>query len=550
MTNNVPIHKQLSNIELIENKLALKKYRLVENAMTYSTHPSDLLKAQEVLNVNKRQDFQKKAYVIDPYQFQSFMGYKDKPYSLSYMMLRRMSYQVPIIRSIIGTRVDQVADFCEPQKNKYSTGFIIKKKTSYYNDGDDDAKPTKEDLHTIERITEFLLECGINNTFEGDDFDSFIRKIVNDSLTYDQMTFEVVHDRRGRPVEFFATDASTMRIADSFDTKRFDDDRNVVNNLNRQKLMGYYPAYCQIDKGRVVADFYPWELCFGVRNPTTSIYSNGYGVSEIEMLTQTITSMLWSDEYNRRFFSQGSSPKGFFKINSTTSISDDKMSQFKRQYQNMMSGVYNSHKTPVFEGDIEWIDLQHSNRDMEFAHWQEYLIKLCCAIFRIDPAEVNFPLSGGSEQRAMFEGNNEARLKHSKDKGLYPLLKHIERKINRYIVNRINPNFVFEFTGMNTDSPQQELENDIKTMAFMTIDEIRVKRGMKPLGEKKGGNIVANATMIQALAQQQMAEQGGGGMGEDGMSQEGMEGYDEEGDEGSEENPFEKAFNDYAKTLQ
>lgn len=564
MSTNIPIHTQLTAIEKIEQKLSAKRVILLEQSL-HSTNPSDLIKANDVINVDTKNNVDRKTFLVDPHEFQSFMGYKDKPYSLSYSMLRRTSYAVPIIRSIISTRIDQVTTFCEPQKDKYSTGFKIKKKQSYFNHDDSD-KLTKDDMYTIEKITMFLLNCGLNNKFEGDDFDSFVRKLINDSLTFDQMTFEVVDDRRGRPVEFYAADASTIRITDC------DLDENVKGNWqkgdrtflgsDRVKKMGYMPSHCQIKDNQINAEYYPWEMCFGVRNPTSNIYSNGYGISEIETLTQTLTSMLWSDEYNRRFFSQGSAPKGFFKIKPGTSISDGKISQFKQQWQSMMSGVYQSHKTPVLEGDIDWVDLQHNNRDMEFSHWQEYLIKLSCAAFRIDPAEINFPLSGGSEQKAMFEGNNEARLKHSKDKGLYPLLRFLERKINKFIVSRINPNFVFEFTGMDVDDKGTELESDIKMMSnFMTVDEIRIKRGMKPIGEERGGNVIANGTVFQAVmaAQQAQQQEQGGEMegeqqGEGGEDQNqfdqgnGSENTETGGNE--EENPFEKALNDYLKKLQ
>ena len=163
----------------------------------------------------------------------------------------------------------------------------------------------------------------MSSQWEHDDFDTFIRKIVDDSLIYDQMTFECVRNRRGQIESFMATDASTFRIADSFFDKDYDNaffarngasvwqDRNDFG----KKIHGYYPSFVQVYQNTKVNEFYPWELCFGVRNPSTSIYANGYGVSELEELINVVTSMLWGDEYNRRFFSQGSapSPKGLLK---------------------------------------------------------------------------------------------------------------------------------------------------------------------------------------------------------------------------------------------
>ena len=533
MKKSIPIHKQLDSLQSLEQQLEVRKNILLNKALV-STHPTDIIKASSIIdNVEERHKSNKKAYMVDPYAFNNSFGYKDKPYSMSYEMLKRISFQVPIVRAIIGTRSDQVASFCEPQSDKYSTGFIIRKKQPFYSK--ESRQASRDEIMKANKITDFVLNCGMNNSFESDDFDTFIRKIINDSLTYDQLTFEVVNDRRGRPFEFYAVDASTIRIADSYD------DDNYKKKDERKQILGYYPNYCQIHDGIVTSDFYPWEMCFGIRNPVTNIYSNGYGVSEIEMLINTITSMLWSDEYNRRFFSQGSAPKGFFKFKSETAVNDGRLAQFKQQWQGMMAGVYNSWKTPVLEGDIDWVSLHTSNQDMEFSKWQEYLIKLTSAIYRIDPAEVNFPLSGSSDNKPMFEGNNEARLKHSKDKGLFPLLKFLQRRINKHLISRIDPEYEFVFVGMDGVDQQTELDNDIKMMSnFMTVDEIRIKRGLSPLGEEKGGNQIANSILYQSQAAKDQKAMMGMMGGEQGEDQ-----FDAEDDENYEEDPFKKAFDDY-----
>jgi hypothetical protein len=367
---------------------------------------------------------------------------------------------------------------------------------------------------------------------------------------YDQLTYEVVRNRKGVPMSFYAVDASTVRITDSFDADDYANNVNQQKITNRTKIKGYYPTYCQIENGVISSDFYPWEMCFGVRNPTTNIYSNGYGVAEIEVLLNTITSMLWGDEYNRRFFSQGSAPKGFLKVKSGSLINTNKLADFKQGWQSMMAGVTNAHKTPILEGDVEWVDLQHTNRDMEFSKWQEYLIKLACAIFRIDPAEINFPLGGESDKKAMFEGNNEARLKHSKDKGLYPALKFFQRKFNKYVLSQIDPEYEFVFVGMDGIDVDTELDQDVKMVgAFLTVDEVRVRRGYKPIGEENGGNLILNPSFIQNQNAKMQVQQ------QDKMMQaqaKQMEGYDEENanvEKGNEQDPFEFAFDQYMQTL-
>lgn len=501
------LSKQLDAIGLAEAKLKAKKFRTLEKALR-SDSPDDMVKAAQVFtnSIQPKIEQNPKAFFIDPLEFNANLGYKDKPYALSYMTLKRMS-KAPIINSIIKTRKNQVADFAEPQENKYSTGFVIRKKPK----GGIEQKMDNRDKKIAFSITDFILKGGNVSQWEHDDFDTFIRKIVDDSLIYDQMTFECVRNRRGQIESFMATDASTFRIADSFFDKDYDNaffarngasvwqDRNDFG----KKVHGYYPSFVQVYQNTKVNEFYPWELCFGVRNPSTSIYANGYGVSELEELINVVTSMLWGDEYNRRFFSQGSAPKGLLRIKGSNN--EAALQQFRQQWQSMITGVMQAWKTPVVEADVDWIDLQKNNRDMEYTSWMEYLIKLSCAIYSIDPTEIGWDISRGSSGGGLFEGSQEQRLKHSKDKGLYPLLKFIQRKINKYIIEQIHPDFELIFVGLNGLSIDEELKMDIdKVNSFMTVNEAREKHELKPL---EGGDSPNNATFVQAKNAAMMAEQ-------------------------------------------
>ena len=549
--------KQLDAISLAEAKLKAKKFRTLEKALR-SESPDDMVRASQVLQqIHPKVDQNTKSFFIDPLEFNANLGYKDKPFSLTYVTLKRMS-KTPIINSIIKTRKNQVADFAEPQENKYSTGFVIRKKPK----GGVEQKMDNKDKKIAFAITDFILKGGNTSQWGYDDFDTFIRKIVEDSLVYDQMTFECVRNRRGQLESFIATDSATFRMADSFFDKDYDNmffQRHGANVWKDRsdfgpKVHGYYPAYVQVYQNMKVNEFYPWELCFGIRNPSTSIWANGYGCSELEELINVVTSMLWSDEYNRRFFSQGSAPKGFFRVKGTNN--EAALQQFKQQWQSMITGVMQSWKTPVIEADVDWIDLQKNNRDMEYSSWIEYLIKIACAVYSIDPSEIGWDISRSNGNGGLFEGSQEQRLKHSKDKGLYPLLKFLQRKLNKYIVEQINPDFELVFVGLNGLTIEEELKMDIdKVNSFMTVNEAREKYEMKPL---EGGDAPNNSAFLQnknaqAMAQQQAA-MGSAPNGEEGNAEEQnpFDLYAEEVDEedtnkGGLREEFVKAFDNFLK---
>ena len=219
---------KIDGLSRAEQKLQIKKGLLLDEALN-STSPSAIIKAQQVLKQREEQnDSKKKSYVIDPLDFNQNFGYKDKPFSLSYQTLRRMS-KTPIINAILKTRKNQIADFAEPQADRYSTGFVIRKKRRL---GEPETDNTAEEWRRIEEIQTILLNCGVEDSWNNDDFETFIRKLVDDSLTFDQMTFEVVRDRSGQLYEFFATDASTFRLADSYD----DDDYESKEQRDQAEL--------------------------------------------------------------------------------------------------------------------------------------------------------------------------------------------------------------------------------------------------------------------------------------------------------------------------
>lgn len=547
---------QLKAVDYARQKLEFKRMSIIEKAAK-SDNPDDLIAASNAMQeMKKKAEQPTKAFFIDPLDFNANLGYKDKPFSLTYTTLKRMA-KTPIINAIIKTRKNQVAGFAELQSDKYSTGFIIQKKRQK----GDDTKMSKEEQKIANSIADFILNCGGQNSWTDDDFDTFIRKIVDDSLTYDQMTFECIRNRRGKLERFVATDAATFRLADSAFMADYNNpyikkngiwvNENMRIQTQTEMKNGYYPTYVQIYQNALASEFYPWELCFGVRNPSTSIYSNGYGCSELEELINIVTSMLWGDEYNRRFFSQGSAPKGLLRVKGN--MNETALQQFKQQWQAMINGVMQSWRTPVVEADVDWIDLQKSNRDMEYSAWNEYLIKQACAIYCIDPTEIGWDISRSNGNTGLFEGSEAERMQNSKDKGLYPLLKFIQRKINKYIVSQINPDYEFLFIGMEGMTIDAELDMDIKKLnSFMTINEIRAKNGLVELEEN--GDIIENSIYFQAHnASQQQAMNGMNGMGgdEEGGDEDEDENYnpfdyfggEEDEDENNEEDEEEKAEN-------
>ena len=524
---NKPI-LSIEEIEQQEKELAVSKRLLIEKSLK-SEDPQQIVKAQayvtkEFEKVQSKQ--QTKSFLFDPYFITGSLGYKEKNISLSYDTLRRMS-KAPIIKSIIGTRIDQVVAFCEPQKDDYSPGFVVRNKTAKKG-----KTASPEDEKMIKKITDFIINCGENRTFDLVSFDSFTRKFIKDSLELDQATFERIKSRNGKFNSFIATDAATFRFADHHN-------RNFVEKERNERRRNELPAYVQVLQSQIVAEFWKDELCFAIRNPQTTLHQNSYGTSELEDLILTVTAMLFGDQYNRNFFSQGSAPKGLLKVKGN--VPENKLDAFREQWLSQVVGTSNSWKTPIINADeLDWVDLQKTNRDMEFSKYQEYLIKVACAVYKISPFEIGFDIQGASSGNKLGGASNEYYLRYSKEKGLKPLLKFYERIINRFILPGIeegSENYELIFVGMDDNSPEKEAELDAKILSSgaRSLEEVRAMRG---LGKQKETDTFLNPVYQQALANkmaQQQQQQMQGNV-DDGFIELG-------GDEDSEDdNPFTKAL--------
>jgi hypothetical protein len=469
-----------------------------------------------------------KSWFYDPLTLQYSLGYKDRRFSLTYDTLKKMAAGLSIVSAIINTRSAQISAFAQPYRLSRSLGFLIKHK-------DADHATTSAEIEHIKDLEKFIMNCGREpnpySRSKRDDFEDFLRKLVRDSLTFDQCCAEVVPDRLGIPYEFLAVDASTIRLAS--------DDRYVGINSSFHERTGFVPSvpsrfqnlyegrqygndevmtaagepvsYVQLINGQIENVYSESELVFGVRNPRTDIYIQGYGYGELEQLVTIITAHLYAEEYNRKFFSQGSAPKGLLNLKGDN-WTPEMLEEFQRMWQAQVSGAENAWKTPVLQSEgLEWVDLNKTNREMEFGQWMEYLIKITTGVYMIDPAELNFDLAGGVQQTPLFESSSEWKLKASRDRGLKPLLRFFAKIINKHIIDKIDDHFMLEFVGLDELSEDEKHAMLTEQLAaYMTLNEVRRKLDLPDL---PNGDVPLNPTYLEACRlaneQEQMEQQGG-----------------------------------------
>ena len=497
MSNTLSLYDQLKDLNEQEKQIRAQQQILIEKSLTHPENAKDVVYATKLLEERQKGV---KSFLLDPLNSNNAGDYRARPFSeVNFSTLRMMARQTGLVSAIITTRKEQVASYSGYSTENIKPGWRIEKNVeNYFGDSDDYEEVKKlstEEKEEVKNIISFIENCGVKKRlYHGDLFDTFLRKYVDDSLTLDQACFEIVPSQFCKPYEFFCVDGGTIRFA------------TTDNSLNEPKIRGYYPFAVQLYQGSVWTSYYPWELSVGIRNPSTNILYNGYGISELELLIKIVTYILYSESYTGKFFSQGSNPKGIFLAKAN--LTEDKIQEFRQSWTSQISGLNGAHKIPILSGgDIQWVDMQKSNTDMEFSNWLDYLARLVCAIFKIDPKEVGYNLN--SEGSINYETSIQEKLIYSKEKGLIPLLKFIESKLNTFIVFPLsNYKYRFKFTGIdNSDNLIENLDLTKVEKGVMTFAEYRAKHGLPTQIEEN--DFLLNATWIQYKQMLNQQQQGG-----------------------------------------
>lgn len=391
----------------------------------------------------------------------------------------------------------------------------------------------------MKKATDYILNCGLmdGKTFEARqwNFDKALRAWTRDTLTYDLYTSEIVPDGAQRPHHWFPTDSASIKFA-SRQLKNYKDIANNFINLDllypendakamdKQKTLDLKPElldkdayrYVQVVRGRIERAYTEDEMKIGIRNANTDIYNAGYGISELELAVGLITGHINAEYYNQAYFTQGFSAKGILHIKAA--INRRKLETVRQQWQHMIRGSKNTFQTPIFAGvdEVEWIPLTQNHNDIGFESWMRYLIKMICAIYQIDPFEIGigFKDEGGSGGSLGGGDNTAEKIKESKDKGLRPILRHMENYINENILKPFDDRFILEFTGHTSEDRVESLDRQEKEVKFKkTVNEIRSEDGLPPLPGMD--NVILNPDYLnwymtfskEAQKQQEQAQQ-------------------------------------------
>lgn len=425
---------------------------------------------------------------LDERRIEMLGEYYERPGSFNFDGLRMMVDRVPVLSAVILTRQRQVKRFCRVQENGVGPGFSIRLK-------DKSAKLGKDEQQSIQLLEGFFTNCGWESNprqrarLRRDNFSGFMMKTTRDSLVLDSAPIETEfkRDKKLGIDGFYAADGATIRLC-SEQGYRGDDEVFAL----------------QVVQGNIRAAYTYDDLIYVPRNPRTDVMVGGYGMSETELLVQTVTGFLNAMTYNLKYFDSNTIPKGMLHLSGDYSQED--LNSFKRYWNAMVKGINNAWTLPVMvsknqESKAAFEKFGVDVDDVLFAKWMTFLTAIICAIYGIAPDEINFESFSAGNTSALSGSDTEEKLVNSKDKGLRPLLSHFEDLFSDYIVSEFGDKYVFRWTGLDDKTQEQQW---VEESALSTVNEARKSRGMdeikEPWGEAPLNQVLMGAYMQGAQA--------------------------------------------------
>lgn len=414
--------------------------------------------------VVKSADNAKEAIAQNPvmmaYQRMSMEAGLRRPQGITFATLRRMSRVNWVDRACIKTLTDEITG------QPWNIVPI------------DAKKPYNTNLQTW---LELMLKQPNQNK---ESWRMLMDKVVEDILVCDAGIVEKVRDQKGRVVELYYVDGTTIKPC--YDIKGMLGDPTA------------YEQYLPTPTNQLaVASWSKWDLIRMQWNPSGAIDNYGWGLSPVEAGLAVATAFLNAEAYTMSFFQRNTIPPVI--INLGEDVPENEVANFRAYLAAEMAGQAGFWQPFAMSGgkgfDIK--QLMKSPQEMAFREYLEWQMKWKVALYRMSPQDIGFNLD-----QYKVEGNVQLQL--SQNKAINSIKDMLAGYINTEIINDpgwgIDPfdiNLKFQWIDADTVDPvdQATIDKIYWSMGVIENNYIRKERfGLDPIVGGKVPFVIQGAT--------------------------------------------------------
>jgi hypothetical protein len=464
----------------------------------------------------KRTTVPRMAFTEDPISKDNYFGlFKNKKKLLPDWTIKKIRQEDHLIASILRARGNTMSMFGRIRKDRFDIGIECNVKQEY-----DEVITPEQRIKIQERISQALdslINCGSNEGVSNEErmlLSEYFYISAQNGLSFGRFATEVIYSEddfgnkafhRFRPV-----DAGTIMKAVKKGEYADDVRQSSIKLLEEQTgskidpdsaLAGSY-SWIQVVEGIPRQAFTQDEMLVSNLYPSTDVEHNGYPVTPLDTIIQSVTTHISIETYNRLYFANGRATKGMIVIKSDE-IDQATIEGIKQQFNASINSVGNSFRTPIFgvssEDNVQWMPMNQQKKDGEFQFLYDSVARNILSAFGMSPDELPGygHLSKGTNQQSLSEANNEYKLTAARDTGIRPLILKFEDFINEKLFPLVDPELsqicTVSLSGLDSDTRQDEalrLQQDMPI--HMTMDEVLDYVDKQTVGKHLAGDIDFN----------------------------------------------------------
>lgn len=486
--------------KLVEAKVAGQTAEITKSITSHLDETISKATAPGISGVTPTKGSKALRYQFDPLTNQRGIYSRKKPdSSIPYDTLRNFSIKHEITRAAINYRKRQLSRL------------------------DWDIVTASHDQTTLNESEVAVAKAFFKNIGgAGNKYRKFINRLTEDLLVLDAVALYKQPTVGGKLYTLLPIDATTIRL--------------TVDQTGGTPLPPDV-AYKQVIRGEVVAEYTTDEMVYDMMNPRTN---SPYGLAPLESLMIIVSSSLKAAMANMAFLTEGNIPEGFFGV--PKEWTPQMIADFQENWDAVMAGDEAATAKLKFTPEGSYQPAKKMT-DMGWESFNDWLMKVTCALFDVSPSEIGFhPNKGGLGGAGMAQQSAAT----SDEKGLEPLAAFVEEIFTSVLQDDLGfTDLAFHFTGLDKDKDaklEAETNEVLIRSGQRTINEIRTDDGLdKDPSPNADKLMIVNGTPTFLESQEEidagkeMAANIAAGKGADGKSTPAETGTPDQGQDGSGE---------------
>jgi len=216
--------------------------------------------------------------------------------------------------------------------------------------------------------------------------------------------------------------------------------------------------------------FQPFEVIhFKYPNPI-----NPYrGLSPVQAAALSIDTERYSSEWNRNFFYNSARPDGV--LIAKGGMKDDEYERLSREWEAQHQGTDRAHRIAILEGDLEYTQMQISQKDMDFMRQKEMTRDEILGIWRVPKTVLGIT-------QDVTVSNAEATNYVFSSRVVKPKMQALVETLNEFLMPLYGDNLYLDFDDPTPENRVEKINEYVQGFnRWLTTNEIRSAEGLPPV---------------------------------------------------------------------